>query len=90
MVAAAVMGIAGVGGRTGVVAVTLLTSLDPADLPPEERTRDKATDWRKVSIPIHHLESLCAFGPVTVTPPVHSPWTVTMTRRVRGPSNSAK
>jgi CRISP-associated protein Cas1 len=41
----------------------------PADLPSEERTRDKATDWRKVSIPIHHLESLCAFGPVTVTPP---------------------
>ena len=41
----------------------------PDDLPPEERTRDKATDWRKVSIPIHHLESLCAFGPVTVTPP---------------------
>jgi CRISPR-associated protein Cas1 len=41
----------------------------PDDLAPEERTRDKATDWRKVSIPIHHLESLCAFGPVTVTPP---------------------
>jgi CRISPR-associated protein Cas1 len=41
----------------------------PDDLPPAERTRDKATDWRKVSIPIHHLESLCAFGPVTVTPP---------------------
>jgi CRISPR-associated protein Cas1 len=43
--------------------------LYPADLPTEERTRDKATDWRKVSIPIHHLESLCAFGPVTITPP---------------------
>lgn len=41
----------------------------PPDLPPNERTRDKAADWRKVSIPIHHLESLCAFGPVTVTPP---------------------
>jgi len=41
----------------------------PADLAPEERTRDRATDWRKVSIPIHHLESLCAFGQVTVTPP---------------------
>ena len=39
------------------------------DLPPEERARDRATDWRKVSIPIHHLESLCAFGQVTVTPP---------------------
>lgn len=41
----------------------------PADLPPEERTRDKATDWRKVSIPIHHLESICAFGAITITPP---------------------
>ena len=41
----------------------------PPELPPEKRTRDRASDWRKVSIPIHHLESLCAFGPVTVTPP---------------------
>jgi CRISPR-associated protein Cas1 len=41
----------------------------PADLPAEKRGRDQAADWRKVSIPIHHLESLCAFGPVTVTPP---------------------
>lgn len=41
----------------------------PTDLPLEERSCDRATDWRKVSIPIHHLESLCAFGPVTVTPP---------------------
>jgi CRISPR-associated protein Cas1 len=40
----------------------------PPDLPLEKRTRDQASDWRKVSIPIHHLESLCAFGPVTVTP----------------------
>lgn len=43
--------------------------LYPPELPPEQRTRDKATDWRKLSIPIHHLESLCAFGPITVTPP---------------------
>ncbi len=41
----------------------------PAELPPEERSRDNASDWRKVSIPIHHLESLCAFGQVTITPP---------------------
>lgn len=41
----------------------------PEDLPKEKRTRDQATDWRKVSIPIHHLESICAFGPITVTPP---------------------
>jgi CRISP-associated protein Cas1 len=41
----------------------------PADLPSDEHTRDRATEWRKVPIPIHHLESLCAFGQVTVTPP---------------------
>ena len=41
----------------------------PEELPREKRTRDQATDWRKVSIPIHHLESVCAFGPVTITPP---------------------
>jgi len=40
----------------------------PADLPPEERARDKATDWRKLSIPIHHLESLCVFGQSTISP----------------------
>lgn len=41
----------------------------PADLPPQERARDKATDWRKLSIPIHHLESVCVFGPSTISPP---------------------
>jgi len=41
----------------------------PEDLPPEERVRDKAADWRKLSIPIHHLESICVFGPSTITPP---------------------
>ncbi len=41
----------------------------PDDLPPEERTRDKASDWRKISIPIHHLESICAFGAATISPP---------------------
>jgi CRISPR/Cas system-associated endonuclease Cas1 len=41
----------------------------PEDLAPEERTRDKAADWRKVSIPIHHLESLCIFGASTISPP---------------------
>lgn len=41
----------------------------PADLAEEDRTRDKATGWRKVSIPIHHLESLCVFGACTVSPP---------------------
>jgi CRISPR-associated protein Cas1 len=41
----------------------------PADLPPEQRHRDQAADWRKLSIPIHHLESICAFGQITLTPP---------------------
>jgi CRISPR-associated protein Cas1 len=41
----------------------------PADLPPEQRTRDRATDWRKLSLPIHNLESICAFGAVTISPP---------------------
>jgi CRISP-associated protein Cas1 len=41
----------------------------PADLPPEDRVRDNAQDWRKLSIPIHHLESVCVFGPSTLSPP---------------------
>ena len=41
----------------------------PEDLPREERTRDNATDTRKLSIPIHMLESVCVFGPSTVSPP---------------------
>ncbi len=41
----------------------------PPDLPPEQRSRETATDIRKLSIPIHHLESICVFGPSTVSPP---------------------
>jgi CRISPR-associated protein Cas1 len=41
----------------------------PEDLPREERTKDNATDTRKLSIPIHMLESVCIFGPSTVSPP---------------------
>lgn len=41
----------------------------PEGLAPEARSRDAATDWRKVSIPIHHLESVCVFGPSTISPP---------------------
>lgn len=40
----------------------------PPDLPPHERSRDTAIDTRKLSIPIHHLESVCLFGPSTVSP----------------------
>ena len=41
----------------------------PPDLPPDQRNRQSATDWRKLSIPIHMLESICVFGPSTVSPP---------------------
>jgi CRISP-associated protein Cas1 len=41
----------------------------PPDLPPQDRVRAKAIDWRKLSIPVHHLESICVFGPSTVSPP---------------------
>lgn len=51
--------------------LTLLVEVPvyPDDRPPDERSRDTATSWRKVSIPIHHLESICAFGAVAITPP---------------------
>ena len=41
----------------------------PDDLPPQERTREKASDWRKVSVPVHMLESICVFGPSSISPP---------------------
>ena len=41
----------------------------PPDLPRELRSREKATETRKLSIPIHHLESICLFGASTVSPP---------------------
>jgi CRISP-associated protein Cas1 len=41
----------------------------PDDLPLEERAREHAVDWRKLSIPIHHLESICVFGAITISPP---------------------
>jgi CRISP-associated protein Cas1 len=40
----------------------------PPGLPAGERRRDTAIDTRKLSIPIHHLESICLFGPSTVSP----------------------
>ena len=51
--------------------LTLLAEVPvyPPDLPEEERAREKAIDWRKLSIPIHHLESVCVFGASTVSPP---------------------
>jgi CRISPR-associated protein Cas1 len=41
----------------------------PPDLPPEKRHRQSATETRKVSVPIHHLESVCIFGASSISPP---------------------
>ena len=41
----------------------------PDDLPSKERTRENVTGTRKLAIPIHHLESICVFGPSTISPP---------------------
>ena len=41
----------------------------PPDLPPERRSHDTVIEVRKLSIPIHHLESICLFGPSTVSAP---------------------
>ncbi len=40
----------------------------PPDLPLDERSRETATGKRKLSIPIHHLESICVFGLSTISP----------------------
>jgi len=51
--------------------LTLLAEVPvyPPDLPAEEQSRERAVEWRKLSIPIHHLESVCVFGASTVSPP---------------------
>ena len=41
----------------------------PPDLPPEARDPKTAIGHRKLSIPIHHLESICVFGASTISPP---------------------
>src|SRR5438874_9174694 len=41
----------------------------PDGLPPEQRDRKSAIDARKLSIPIHHLESVCVFGASTISAP---------------------
>ena len=43
--------------------------LYPPDLPAAERNRSNVSDTKKLSIPIHHLESICFFGPSTISPP---------------------
>ena len=39
------------------------------DLPTEDRNRKSEIGNRKLSIPIHHLESICVFGRATLSPP---------------------
>lgn len=41
----------------------------PPDLPREDRNPKSAIGNRKLSVPIHHLESICVFGPSTISPP---------------------
>jgi CRISPR-associated protein Cas1 len=41
----------------------------PENLPREERKRELASDWRKLSIPVHMLESICVFGASSISPP---------------------
>jgi len=41
----------------------------PPELPVEQRARQSAIDVRKLSIPIHMLESICVFGASTISPP---------------------
>jgi len=41
----------------------------PPDLPAADRNPKSAIGNRKVSVPIHHLESICVFGPSTISPP---------------------
>src|ERR1017187_10232109 len=47
----------------------------PDDLPREERKRELASDWRKLSIAVHMLESICVFGASSISPPaLHLCW----------------
>jgi CRISPR-associated protein Cas1 len=39
------------------------------DLPPEKRHRQAASETRKLSVPIHHLESVCIFGASSISAP---------------------
>src|SRR5437660_3774887 len=41
----------------------------PDGLAPDQRSRESAIDIRKLAIPIHHLESICVFGPSTISAP---------------------
>src|SRR5437867_10375257 len=59
------------GSYVGRDHLTLLVEVPvyPADLPQAERNRHSASETRKLSVPIHHLESVCVFGQSTVSAP---------------------
>lgn len=40
----------------------------PDNLPPSQRSPETVVEIRKLSVPVHHLESICLFGPSTVSP----------------------
>src|SRR5258706_14972288 len=43
--------------------------LYPDGLPLAERLRENSSGTRKLSVPIHHLESVCLFGASTISAP---------------------
>ncbi len=49
--------------------VIVETPVYPEELAPEARVRAAATGVRKLSVPIHHLESICLFGLGGISPP---------------------
>lgn len=59
------------GSFVGRDHLTLQTEVPvyPEALLPQERVREKAAGWKKLAIPIHHLESICVFGPSTISAP---------------------
>src|SRR5437016_7835717 len=59
------------GSYVGRDHLTLLVEVPvyPADLPRAERNRQSASEVKKLSIPIHHLESICVFGASSISAP---------------------
>jgi hypothetical protein len=64
-------GTAAAGGNGSGSAQSVASRLVPGQwgLPREERSRERASDWRKLSIPVHMLESICIFGASSISPP---------------------
>lgn len=49
--------------------LTLRIKVPIAPDPPATEEKSIPTEYKSLSIPIHHLESVCLFGPGTITPP---------------------